>query len=160
MRCRERLQEHLVANGVRFELEQHKVAYTAQDLAAVEHVSGRRVAKVVVLMTGGGANLLLMPASSQVDLEKVTAELGIADVRLAHEDEFAGMFEDCDVGAMPPFGSLYGLPVYVDVSLTKAPEITFPAGSHRESMRIRFSDFDRLENPRVVNVASRVSMAA
>jgi Ala-tRNA(Pro) deacylase len=160
MRCRERLQDHLATNGVAFELEQHRVAYTAQDLAAAEHVSGKRVAKVVVVMAGGDPAMLVLPASSQVDLGRVAAEFGTEDIRLAKEDEFAGLFEDCEVGAMPPFGSLYSMPVWVDQSITKAPEITFPAGSHRESMRIRYSDFERLENPRVVRVASKMSLAA
>lgn len=154
MRCKERLQEHLAANGVSFEFEQHRVAYTAQDLAAAEHVSGKRVAKVVVVTTDGELSMVVVPASSQVDLAKVSSELGKSGVRLAKEEEFAGMFEDCEVGAMPPFGSLYGLPVYVDQSLTRAPDITFPAGSHRESVRIRYEDFERLEQPRIVSVTT------
>lgn len=155
MRCTERLREHLVANGVGFEFEQHRVAYTAQDLAAVEHVSGKRVAKVVVAIADGKPVMLVLPASGHVDLEKVKSELGVGDVRLAHEEEFAATFQDCEVGAMPPFGSLYGVPVYVDSSLGTAREITFPAGSHRESVRIKYSDFERLEQPRQISFVAR-----
>src|SRR5512133_2325821 len=149
MRCTERLQEHLAANGVSFELEQHRVAYTAQDLAAVEHVSGKRVAKVVVAMVDESPTMLVLPASGHVDVEKVKSELGAQEVRLAREEEFAHFFEDCEVGAMPPFGSLYNLPVFVDEALPSAGEITFPAGSHHESLRIKYAAFQRLENPRV-----------
>ena len=153
MRCTERLQEHLATNGVSFELEQHRVAYTAQDLAAVEHVSGKRVAKVVMAMAENRPLMLVLLASAHVDLERVKAELGAQDVRLAREEEFAGLFQDCEVGAMPPFGSLYNIPVYVDTSLAKSQEITFPAGSHHESIRIRYADLERLEQPMVINIA-------
>ncbi len=155
MRCTEKLQEHLAANGVSFELEQHRVAYTAQDLAAVEHVSGKRVAKVVMAMVDGGPVMLVLPASGHVDIDKVKSQLGGQDVRLAREEEFAGIFPDCEVGAMPPFGSLYSVPVCVDESLTGSREITFPAGSHRESMRIKFEDFQRLEQPRTLTIATK-----
>jgi Ala-tRNA(Pro) deacylase len=160
MRCREKLQEHLVANGVAFELEQHRVAYTAQDLAAAEHVSGKRVAKVVVAVIDGQMVMLVLPASSQAEMEKVKNELGAKDVRLAREDEFASAFPDCEVGAMPPFGSLYQLPVYVDQSLSRAKEITFPAGSHSESVRMSYSDFETLEQPTVLTFASRAHALA
>ena len=155
MRCRQRLEEHLADNGVGFELEQHRVAYTAQDLAAAEHVSGKRVAKVVVAIADGRMVMLVLPAAGQADLERARAELGATDVRLAKEDEFAAVFPDCEVGAMPPFGSLYNIPVYVDESLTNAREITIPAGSHRESLKLKYSDFERLEQPRVLSFASR-----
>lgn len=160
MRCRERLQEHLADNGVGFELEQHRVAYTAQDLAAAEHVSGKRVAKVVVAMADGQMVMLVLPASSQADLEKARGELGAKEVRLAREDEFAAIFPDCEVGAMPPFGSLYNIPVYVDQSLASAREITIPAGSHRESLKLRYTDFERLEQPKVLSFASRAHVIA
>jgi Ala-tRNA(Pro) deacylase len=159
MNCKEKLQEHLVANGVSFELEQHKVAYTAQDLAAAEHVSGKRVAKAVVALVDGQVAMFVLPASNQADLEKARAELGAEEVRLAREDEFAAVFPDCEVGAMPPFGSLYGIPVYVDQTLANAREITFPAGSHRESMKIAYSDFERLEQPTSIRISIRAHAA-
>ncbi len=158
MRCTERLQEHLAANGVSFELEQHRVAYTAQDLAAAEHVSGKRVAKVVVVMADGRPAMLVIPANTHVDIAKVRSEMGAQEVRLAREDEFAGIFLDCEVGAMPPFGSLYNVPVYVDTAVAGLGEITFPAGSHRESVRIKYSDFERLEQPKVLSIATRPSI--
>ena len=159
MRCRERLQEYLVGNGVGFEIEQHRVTYTAQQLAAADHISGKRVAKVVVAMVDGEMVMLVLPASSQADLQRLKAELGAGEVRLAREEEFAAVFSDCDVGAMPPFGNLYGVPVYVDRDLIRAEEITFPAGSHTESMRIRYEDFEQLVEPKVMDFAARLQMA-
>lgn len=154
MRCKERLQEYLTGNGVSFEVDQHRVAYTAQQLAAAEHVSGKQVAKVVMAITDGDLVMLVLPASSNVSLEKLRAELGAREVRLAKEEEFASVFPDCEVGAMPPFGNLYGVPVYIDQKLTRLSEITFPAGSHTESMRIRYADYERLVQPRVLEFSS------
>ena len=159
MRCRERLQEYFVANGVSFESEQHRVAYTAQDRAAAEHVSGKQMAKVVVMLADGRLVMLVLPASSSVHLEKAKRELGASELRLAKEQEFAAAFPDCEVGAMPPFGNLYGVPVFVDRGLAAAKEITFPAGSHTESMRISYADYERLVQPRVLDLAMRVETA-
>jgi Ala-tRNA(Pro) deacylase len=156
MRCKERLQEYLTEHGVSFEVEQHGVAYTAQQLAAAEHVSGKRVAKVVVAIADGKTVMLVLPASSQVDFDRVRAVLGAGEVRLAKEEEFASTFPDCEVGSMPPFGNLYGVPVYMETGLARMEEITFPVGRHTESMRIRFEDFRRLVEPEVVDFARRL----
>jgi Ala-tRNA(Pro) deacylase len=156
MNCKEKLQQYLVENGVSFEVEQHRVAYTAQQLAAAEHVSGKRVAKVVVALTGGKMVMLVLPASSQVDFDRAGAALGAGDLRLAREEEFASAFPDCEVGAMPPFGNLYGVPVYVDTGLAQAEEIVFPVGSHTERMRLRFGDFRNLVDPVVLDFARRM----
>jgi len=155
MRCKERLQEYLTANGVSFEIEPHRLAYTAQQLAAAEHVSGKQVAKVVVAVADQNTIMLVLPASSSVNLEKLRAELGARWVRLAKEEEFASAFPDCEVGAMPPFGNLYGVPVYMDRSLARAPEITFPVGSHTESMKLRTEDYQRLVSPHVMEFAAQ-----
>ncbi len=154
MRCRERLEEYLSSNGVSFELERHRLAYTAQQLAAAEHVSGKLVAKVVMALANGTLTMLVLPASSNVNLEKLKADLGAKELRLAREEEFATLFPDCEVGAMPPFGNLYGIPVYLDRTLARVPEITFPAGSHSESMRIRYADYERLVHPQLREFAA------
>jgi len=155
MNCKQRLEEFLVANGVGFEEERHRLAYTAQDLAAAEHVSGKRVAKVVVAFVGRDLAMLVLSASSSVNIEKLKGELGVEDVRLAREAEFAAEFPDCEVGAMPPFGNLYGLPTYVDQALASAQEITFSAGSHTEAMRISYYDYERLVQPRIIDFAAK-----
>ncbi len=160
MRCKERLQEYLATNGVNFESEHHRVAYTAQEVAAVEHVPGKRVAKVVMAVVDGAMTMLVLPAASRVSLEKLKTALGAADARLAREEELAPLFPDCEVGAMPPFGNLYGIPVYVDRALAQAPEITFQAGTHTESMRIRYEDYQRLVQPQTADFAARPLEAA
>lgn len=155
MRCKERLQEYLASKGVSFEVEQHRVAYTAQEVAAAEHISGKQVVKVVVALADGKMVMLALPASRRVDLEKLKAQLGVGELRLAKEEEFAVLFPDCEVGAMPPFGHLYGVPVYVDQELTGLPEIVFQAGSHTETVRMRYADYAELVEPQVMDLAYR-----
>ncbi len=159
MSCRQRLQEYLTTNGVGFESEHHRVAYTAQEVAAAEHVPGKKVAKVVMAVGDGSPVMLVLPANARVSLEKLGSVLGAGEVRLEREDEFASLFPDCEVGAMPPFGNLYGIPVYVDQMLAAVPEITFQAGSHTETIRIRYSDYERLVQPRVADFAAKPSTA-
>jgi Ala-tRNA(Pro) deacylase len=159
MQCKERLQEYLTENGASFQIERHRVAYTAQDLAAAEHISGRQVAKVVVAVADGDVIMLVLPASSHVDLGKLRQSLSAREVRLAKEEEFAVHFSDCEVGAMPPFGNLYGIRVYVDKALSKANEIAFPAGSHTESVRMPYSVYESLVHPAVLDFATKTMVA-
>lgn len=135
-------------------MEQHRLAYTAQQLAAAEHITGKQVAKVVVAIVNGSTVMLVLPASSNVNLEKLRAGLGAKELRLAREEEFAATFPDCEVGAMPPFGNLYGVPVYIDRALARAPEITFPVGSHTESMKLRYTDYEKLVHPQVMEFSA------
>jgi len=153
MTCRERLERLLVNEGVKSEVTAHALAYTAQEVATVEHVSGYDVAKVVMAAVDDRLVMLVLPAPHRVDLEKVKRGLGATTARLAREDEFAKLFPDCDLGAMPPFGNLYGIPVYVDRTLTHDPKIVFNAGSHRETMTIAYADFERLVRPEVIEFA-------
>ncbi len=151
--CLEKLRSYLKAQGVEFEVISHPPAYTAQELAAVEHIKGRFHAKVVMAFAGDQLVMLVLPATHRVDLDKLKAELGVPAVRLAKEQEFSSVFPDCEVGAMPPFGNLYGVPVYVDVSLTADPWIAFLAGSHTVTMRMAYADFERLVHPTVKSFA-------
>jgi Ala-tRNA(Pro) deacylase len=153
MTCRDRLERLLVEQGVKYDVTAHPLAYTAQEVATVEHVSGYDVAKVVMAAVDDRLVMLVLPAPHRVDLEKVKRGLGATTVRLAREDEFAKLFPDCDLGAMPPFGNLYGIPVYVDRTLTHDPKIVFNAGSHRETMTIAYADFERLVRPEVIEFA-------
>ncbi len=151
MTCRERLERYFRENGVTYEVQSHPEVYTAQEVAAVEHIPGRSMAKVVMAMVDGTLTALVLPAPSRVDIPKVKAALGAKDARLAREQEFSTVFPDCEVGAMPPFGNLYNVPVLVDRALTEDPTITFNAGSHRETMAIAYQDFVRLASPRVAD---------
>jgi Ala-tRNA(Pro) deacylase len=152
MSALERLRTHLEEQGAGFEVHEHAEAFTAQELAQAEHVPGRAVAKVVMAVSDGGLLMLVLPASYGVNLERLAAALG-RSVRLAHEEEFTPVFPDCDAGAMPPFGNLYGLTVYVDPSLATDPRIVFQAGTHTHTIAMAYTDFARLVGPEVVSFA-------
>lgn len=153
MPAKESLEKFLKQQGVRFTSMTHPAAYTAQEVAAAQHVPGRQLAKVVVVDADGDLVMLVLPASFRVELPKVKSLLKAKKVRLAKEEEFADTFTDCEVGAMPPFGNLYDLPVYVDTSLEKAPEIVFKVGSHTTSMKVGFSDYKKLVKPQMADFA-------
>jgi Ala-tRNA(Pro) deacylase len=131
----------------------HAEAYTAQEVAATEHVPGRQFAKVVIAEADGKHVMLVLPASSRVDLVRLRAALGVKMARLAREDEFAKEFPDCEAGAMPPFGNLYGLPVYMDRGLADQPRLVFNACSHRETVALSAADYKRLATPMVIEFA-------
>jgi Ala-tRNA(Pro) deacylase len=135
---------------VEYEVLPHIRTYNAQGAAASLHVKGREFAKSVILKTQDGRfAMAVVPAPRPVDLPAASAAMR-TKVELAREGEFAGQFWDCEVGAEPPFGNLYGMPVYVDESLGKDPEIIFNAGTHEEAIRMRYSDFERLVHPAAV----------
>lgn len=153
MACKDQLEHYLREQGVSFQAQQHPIAYTAQDVAAKEHVPGKLVAKVVVVFADTRPVMLVLPAPYRVDLNRIGQALGSKEVRLADEVELRALFPDCDVGAMPPFGALYQLPVYVDQSLEEDEYIVFPVGSHTETMRLAYADFARLAKPTVTGFA-------
>jgi Ala-tRNA(Pro) deacylase len=155
MECRDRLEDYLRENGVPFEVQHHPRAITAQEVAATEHVPGKMLAKVVMVMVDGEMVMLSLPAPYQVDLEKVGKVLVAEETRLAEEEEFEGAFPDCEVGAMPPFGNLYELPVYVEEALAEDETIFFRAGSHTDTMSVRYADFEQLVKPTVAEFAHR-----
>ncbi|NJD11488.1 MAG: YbaK/EbsC family protein [Gemmatimonadetes bacterium] len=154
VRARERLEKYLSVNGVQYAEESHRRAYTAQHVAALEHVPGQQFAKVVMLIVDGRPVMAVVPATRAVHFDRVAMVLGAHEVRLACESEFAPLFPDCEVGAMPPFGNLYCVPVYVDESLARNEEIVIQAGTHRDSIRLRYFDFSRLAQPVVALLSS------
>ena len=149
---RERLENHLRENGVVFGVQEHPTAYTAQTIAAFEHVPGRMFAKVVMASMDGDLIMLVLAASTVVDVAKVSEVLG-KKTRLASEGEFAPAFPDCEAGAMPPFGNLYDVPVYVDRALARNERIVFQAGTHNVTMSVAYTDFQRLARPTVADIA-------
>jgi len=155
MRCRERLETYLRDNQVPFQVQNHPIAFTAQQVAATEHIPGRLLAKVVMVSADGRLAMLVLPTPYQVDLAKAAASLGAKEARLAQETEFSAAFPDCEVGAMPPFGNLYGLPVYVDRSLAEDDTIVFRAGTHTDTMSLKYADFERLAQPTLADFARR-----
>jgi Ala-tRNA(Pro) deacylase len=154
MSGKERLETYLREHNVAFQEDHHPIAYTAQEVAAAEHVPGHLVAKSVLVVADGRMVMLALPAIYQVDLRRVAEMLGAPDARLAREDEFANVFPDCELGAIPPFGNLYQLPVYVDRSLAEDETIIFPAGTHTDTISVPYADFDRLVNPSLADFRS------
>ena len=148
-----KLREFLEASKVPYSVHSHPTAYTAQEIAALSHVKGRALAKVVMVKAGADLAMLVLPADHRVDLSRVKAVLGVKDVRLAQEAEFSGVFPGCEVGAMPPFGNLFGLPVYADRSLEKDEAIVFNAGTHTQTAKMPFRDFAQLVKPRMEDFA-------
>lgn len=151
MKCKERMAAYLKEHGVAFKAMTHPTAYTAQEVAATQGVSGKQVAKVVIVKADDKAAMLVLQASALVDFAKAKKALGAKAVRLAKEGEFADLFPDCEVGSMPPFGNLYNLPVYVDEGLAAVPDIVFEAGSHTDTFRVKYADYARLVNPKVAS---------
>lgn len=145
-----RIKEYLDRENVPYEHTIHRTAFTAQEVAAEAHVPGQMVAKTVVLKVDDRFALAVLPASARVDLGSLQASLQAREIRLATEFEFTGLFPDCEVGAMPPFGNLYGLAVYVEESLTRDAEIVFNAGTHQDTVRMKYADFARLAQPQVL----------
>ncbi|MEW6206932.1 MAG: YbaK/EbsC family protein [Acidobacteriota bacterium] len=149
-----KLKEYLDTNHADYHIITHARSYTAQDTAAAAHVPGRELAKTVVVKADGQFALAVLPAPRKVDLDRLKAALGAEQVRVAYETEFSSLFPECEVGAMPPFGNLYGLEVYVDSSLAEDEEIVFNASTHVEAIRMKYSEFERLASPRVADFSS------
>lgn len=149
----QRIKDYLDEQGVRYTLVEHSPAYTSQEVAAEAHVPGRHFAKTVTVNIDGRLAMAVLPATDQVDLERLARSVGAKQVELAGEAEFADRFPDCELGAMPPFGNLFDLEVFVSPHLAEADEIAFNAGTHTEVMRLAYRDFARLVNPAVVHVS-------
>jgi Ala-tRNA(Pro) deacylase len=154
----EKLRQLLEREKIPYSVHSHPEAYTALEIAALEHVKGRMLAKVVIAKTGADTRVMLvLPADRRVDFGKVAAVLGTQDVRLAQEAEFRDAFPACEVGAMPPFGNLFGLPVLVDELLAENDDIVFNAGTHTLTAKVRFADFARVVHPRMASVSVAIS---
>jgi len=147
-------EDYLRAKQVRFSLHHHEPAYTAQELAHVEHVPGRMVAKVVIVIADERSVMLCLPAPCRLNMLRLMNVLGTDNIRLAHEEEFAATFPDCEVGAMPPFGNVYGLQVWVDRTLAEGERIVFQAGTHTDTVEMDYLDFARLARPIMADLCS------
>jgi len=145
---------------VPYEIYNHPLAYTAQEIAAKQHVSGNELAKVVMIEADAQLVMGVIRGNDKIDLRLVEESLNVRHARLATEDEFIARFPECEIGAMPPFGNLYGLKVYVDPALAKDEHIYFNAGNHVQTVRIEYKDFVRLVQPEVVRLAGERSKFA
>jgi Ala-tRNA(Pro) deacylase len=144
-----KLKDYLEKNQVRYEVGVHEMLYTAQEIAATMHIPGKEWAKVVMVKADGKMTMLVLPASYRVDTKKVKKVLKCKRLGISKEKDFEELFPDCEVGAMPPFGNLYNLEVWVDQALTEDEFIVFQAGSHVETLKIKYSDYAQLVNPKV-----------
>lgn len=155
-----KLREFLDSHRIKYLVISHSLAYTAQGVAALAHVSGKKLAKTVIVKIDGRLAMAVIPASEHVDLDHLRGLTNANSVEIASEREFQDAFPDCETGAMPPFGSLYDMAVYADTNLAQQEEITFSAGSHRELLRMRWVDMARLVNPTVDRLAYQGPAAA
>jgi len=152
-----KLEEYLDKEEVKYVTLRHSTAYTAQEVAATLHISGYELAKTVIVTVDGEFAMVVLPASYRIDFQHLSDALGGKKVQLAMEEELVNLFPGCEVGAMPPFGNLYGLPVYVAESLTEDEEIVFNAGSHAIALRMKYEDYARLVLPGVIDVGEKVA---
>jgi Ala-tRNA(Pro) deacylase len=153
-----RLRDYLDYHRIKYVVITHSQAFTAQEIAQSMHVPGKDMAKTVVVKHPGGLALVVVRALDRVNLAAVGRELG-GEARLATEREFADAFPDCELGAMPPFGNLYGVPTLVDEALAKDQEIVFNAGSHTEAVRLAYADYVLQVKPRVARLSQALQDA-
>jgi len=146
-RVLERLETLFEAEKIPYRLISHREAYTASQVAESIHMPGRKFAKVVIVRADGKNVMAVLPSHRQIDLMLFSDLLGGRSVSLVPEDALRMQFPDCEVGAMPPFGGFYHLPVYADALLRREAVIYFRAGSHREVIEMRYQDFNRLVHP-------------
>jgi Ala-tRNA(Pro) deacylase len=146
-----KLKESLDREKVKYVSIVHSTAYTAQEVAASAHITGKELAKTVIVELDGKMAMAVLPANRKIVLQDLREITGSDEVKFASEEEFKKKFSDCETGAMPPFGNLYGMDVYVAESLTRNDEIAFNAGSHTEVIKMSYEDFERLVRPRVLS---------
>ena len=145
-----KLREYLDSNNIKYVIISHSSAFTAQEVAAHAHIPGKELAKTVLVKINGKMAMAVLPASDKVDFDLLKAAIANENIRLAYEQEFMDKFPDCEVGAMPPFGNLYGMEIYVAKDLTEDEEIAFNACSHSELIRMQYKDFERLVKPMIM----------
>jgi Ala-tRNA(Pro) deacylase len=150
-----KIQEYLEKQRVPFESHEHTPAYTAQEVAAEEHVSGYMLAKAVLIRADDEYVLCVLPASLKLDMDKIADVLKAEQVFLADETDLAKLFPDAEVGAEPPFGNLYDLSTIVDDCLAEDEEIVFQAGTHRQTIRMKFEDYKRLVEPLIADICAK-----
>src|SRR5881396_4315232 len=147
-----KLKDHLDGEKIKYVTISHSPAFTAMEVAESAHVPGRALAKTVMVKLDGRMAMAVLPSTRKVDLNLLRESAGAEEAKLATEAEFKSLFPDCETGAMPPFGNLYGMEVYVAPKLTEDEQIGFNAGSHTEAIRMKYGDFRRLVNPKVVRM--------
>ncbi len=146
----QKLKEFLDSHNIKYVVISHSRAFTAQETAASAHIPVKELAKTVMVKMNGKMAMAVLPASSKVDFDLLKKATRAATIEIANEKEFKNLFPDCEIGAMPPFGNLYGMEVFVAKTLTEDKEIAFNAGSHRELVKLAYKDFEQLVKPKVI----------
>ena len=152
-----KIKEYLDNNGVEYKVLIHPTAYTAQEIAAATHVSGKELAKAIMVNADGRMVMVVLPSTHKIDFDKIKQALNAKKVNLATEEEFRELFPDCEIGAQPPFGNLYNVDVLAADSLAKADDITFNAGTHTDVITIHRSDWERLVKPGHAQISERLT---
>jgi Ala-tRNA(Pro) deacylase len=151
----EKLKKFLDDNKVKYVSVKHSLAYTAQEIAASAHIRGKELAKTVIVRLDGKPAMAVLPANRRIDMDRLRRAAGARRVELATEQEFQDQFPGCALGAMPPFGNLYGMKVYADTVLSGDEEISFNAGSHTELIRMAYGSFEGLVNPVLADISGK-----
>ncbi len=146
------LKEFLDNHHVKYLSIDHSPSYTAQEIAAAAHISGKILAKTVIVKSGSQFYMVVIPATDHINFSELKEWTGSKEVDLAKESEFKSKFPECEVGAQPPFGNLYGMPVLISSSLISQSDIAFNAGSHSELVKMSYDDFARLVQPKVITM--------
>ncbi len=144
-----KLDDLLKKSKVKYEKIAHAETFTSQETAQVEHIPGKEVAKVVMVKADGKDAMMVLPASYKLDLSKAKALLKAKEVRLASEQEFISLFPDCEKGAMPPFGIIYNITCFADKVIAENEKIVFNAGTHKESIKMSYSDYEKIAQPKL-----------
>ncbi len=152
MTCKERLEHYLEDAAVPYSFQHHRTVFTSQEVAQTEHIPGRMMAKPVIVNADGSLRMAIVPATEKLDLAKTKEALHAKEARLASEEEFRRAFPDCDTGAMPVFGNLYNMPVVIDRCLSENESIVCQAGTHADTLRVRYIDFIHMVQPDIAEL--------
>lgn len=149
-----KLKELLDSQNIKYVLISHSPAFTAQEIAASAHIPGKELAKTVMVKIDGIIKMIVLPGSYKINFDLLKQATGAKNIELAAEEEFEKLFPECELGAMPPFGELYGLEVIVEKKLSQDINIAFNAGSHRELIKMAYIDFEKLVKPKIMEISS------
>lgn len=152
-----KLTNYLDENGKKYVVVKHSQAYTSQEVAASAHIPGREMAKNVIVKADGDMKMVVLPSTHNVDFDAIKDELDVDEVELASENEFEQLFPECELGAMPPFGNLYDMDTIVDESLTTNEQIAFNAGTHKETVKMSYRDYEELVEPKIISLGVKQS---
>jgi Ala-tRNA(Pro) deacylase len=150
-----RLTDYLDEHGKKYVTVKHSEAFTAQEVAASAHIPGKDMVKTVMVKADGDIKMVVLPSTHDVDFDSIKDALDVEEVELASEDEFENLFPDCELGAMPPFGNFYEIDTLVAEALTEDEEIAFNAGTHKEVVKMAYSDYEELVQPQILPVGIR-----